>query len=498
MQLYDKLLRPISEVKYLSAENYGRYRVIMRYFFEEYESINYWHYKEDVFAMMEATGHFSEYTIEKCQSDLESLTEWGNLIGIQDTTKVTTIEQYRNKRFRYQMTEYAVEIERMIIKLENLEVEGASLEASLLERLYQQLLQYPAILEVGPESIATWWRSLDRDFVQLNQNYQDYIRTLNSHKSEEMMRSDAFLMYKDQLIEYLRTFVRNLQEFGGLIGSHLEKYSHESYGNRLLAELVDEELRTPRLDKTVDEKELRKLLTKRWINLNNWFVGRGDTNELNRMYDMTNDIIRRITRYAGAIVSRGHQNANRKEEYRHLAKIFQQCEDINVAHKLSASVFGVSSMLHLLNLDPRVTDDIDSGVFAETPTELNLEIKSRMAKSKTVRKNVEDVEIAQRMQRLEIEEKQREEQKILNSYILNGRIEFKNLPEIDGNSRKILLSWLSKGLANSDHRARTDTGQYYYVDVSLIKETVELQCVDGAFKMPNLSIVFESQQGLKQ
>ena len=32
MELYDKLLKPITEVNYLRAENVDRYRIIIRYF----------------------------------------------------------------------------------------------------------------------------------------------------------------------------------------------------------------------------------------------------------------------------------------------------------------------------------------------------------------------------------------------------------------------------------------------------------------------------------
>ena len=42
------------------------------------------------------------------------------------------IEEFKNKKFRYQMSEYSVEIERLVIRLENLFVEGASLEPTLL------------------------------------------------------------------------------------------------------------------------------------------------------------------------------------------------------------------------------------------------------------------------------------------------------------------------------------------------------------------------------
>ena len=63
------------------------------------------------------------------------LTEWKNLNTIQDTKKVASIEEFKNKKYRYQMTEYSVEIERLVIRLENLFIEGASLEPTLLERI---------------------------------------------------------------------------------------------------------------------------------------------------------------------------------------------------------------------------------------------------------------------------------------------------------------------------------------------------------------------------
>ncbi len=60
----------------------------------------------------------------------------GNLVTIQDTRKVATIEEFKNKKFRYQLSEATVvEIERMVIRVENLFIESSSLEPTLLERL---------------------------------------------------------------------------------------------------------------------------------------------------------------------------------------------------------------------------------------------------------------------------------------------------------------------------------------------------------------------------
>ena len=135
---------------------------------------------------------FAEYKLEQCQQDLAMLVEWKNLNTIQDTRKVSSIEEFKNKKFRYQMSEYSVEIERLVLRLENLFIEGASLEPTLLERIRMNISRFPQMADEDLNKVYTWWNDLNNDFVRLNQNYQDYIRDLNSVKAEEMMHTKEF------------------------------------------------------------------------------------------------------------------------------------------------------------------------------------------------------------------------------------------------------------------------------------------------------------------
>ena len=169
MQVTDKMIKPLTEVKYLNADNVDRYRCIMRIFFENYEKLRYWMYQEDVYAQMLQDPHFADYRPEQCQQDLTMLTEWKNLNTIQDTRKVSSIEEFKNKKFRYQMSEYSVEIERLVICLENLFIEGASLEPTLLERIGRSVERFPMMAEEEPGIVYTWWNDLNNDFVRLNQ-----------------------------------------------------------------------------------------------------------------------------------------------------------------------------------------------------------------------------------------------------------------------------------------------------------------------------------------
>ena len=84
-------------------------------------------YKEDVLELLREYPEFSDYAMEQLKTDLEMLVGWKNLTSIQDTKRVYTIAEYKNKQYRYTMSEYAVEIERMAVKLEKLFMDSRNL-----------------------------------------------------------------------------------------------------------------------------------------------------------------------------------------------------------------------------------------------------------------------------------------------------------------------------------------------------------------------------------
>ena len=272
LQVSDKLLKPLTEAKYLNADNVSRYRCIMRIFFENYEKLKYWLYLEEVYEEMLKDPFWSEYKIEQCQQDLTMLTEWKNLNTIQDTRRVSSIEEFKNKKYRYQMSEYSVEIERLVIRLENLFIEGASLEPTLLERIRRNMERFPEMAEKDKNEVYTWWTDLNNDFMRLNQNYQDYIRDLNSVKAEEMMRTKEFLVFKDRLIEYLRSFIKGLQRNVGVIEECL-KTQESDMREAVFDKIVEYELLIPRMEVEVSEKMIRQKAEGRFKSIYDWFVG---------------------------------------------------------------------------------------------------------------------------------------------------------------------------------------------------------------------------------
>ena len=490
MQVSDKLIKPVMEVKYLSADNADRYRCIMRIFFENYEKLKYRLYQEDVYEEMLKDSFFADYRPEQCLQDLTMLTEWGNLNPIQDTRKVASIAEFKNRKYRYQMSEYSVEIERLIIRLENLYIEGASLEPTLLERIRKSIEILPEIAEKDYDEVHIWWTDLITDFVRLNQNYQDYVRDLNSLKAEKMMRTMEFLVFKDRLIDYLRGFIKGLQRNVGVIEENLRSYDEDNR-NKVLRKVIEHEMMIPRMDVEISRDMIEQKVLGRFRSIYDWFVGKGEKeNEAGKLFDATNEIIRRITRYATQLSEKNALGANRKEEYRKAAEIFLRCDDVDTAHKMSAMVFGIGSPHHLAGDFVRETDSMNRGVYEEKPLDVRLKPRIRTYHEKMTRSAIRESSEKKHETRLRIIERQRVEMEKLGMLETDGRIDFSKLPVIESRVREILLKWISDAMEDADFSARTDDGRRYVLELGKSKEKCTVRCDDGNFTMPEMSIVF--------
>ena len=147
---------------------------------------------------------------------------------------------------------------------------------------------------------------------------QDYMRELNSVKAEELMKTKEFLLFKDRLIEYLRSFVKSLQVNTTPIEQKIRTVKQETIEN-ILKRVTAYELEIPRIDAEVDEKMIYDKVKGRWESISAWFAGKEDLEfEVGKVLDTTNEIIRKITRYATRI----SEESNQSEK---LTKMFRKC-----------------------------------------------------------------------------------------------------------------------------------------------------------------------------
>ncbi len=298
-------------------------------------------------------------------------------------------------------------IKRLVLKLENLLIEGASLEPSLLERIRINIGKLIDIESMEPDAAYVIWNDLNSDFVRLNQNYQDYIRDLNSVKAEEMMHTKEFMVFKDKLIEYLRNFIKGLQRNVGIIDENLRRLEGD-IREHIIEKVTEHEFNIPRIDVEISRELIENKVRGRYVSIYEWFVSDdGRENEASKLFDATNDIIRRITRYAAQLSEKNALGANRREEYKKVAEIFLRCSDINEAHKMSAMVFGLERPYHLEGDPVRETESMNVSVYEERPMSLTLKPRIRTYKEKTKRSSIR--ESAEK--KLEVKKKMLEKQK---------------------------------------------------------------------------------------
>ena len=306
-------LQAINETSYLSVPNAPVYRKIMRCFYREYEKMNFKMYKEDIFQLLKKDELFRDYTMEQLVLDLDMLVKWKNLTPIQDPGRVYTIAEYKNKQYQYTMSEYAVEIERLTVRLENIFVESGNLSTNFFVRLEKSLDEAELMQTASLKEVNEWWNLMQEDFRRLNQNYQDYLRDFYSGKSEQLMKSVEFIVHKDKFIKYLNEFIQEMQRHSRKIERLLEKNTL-LMENSILEKVVQSELEIPHATLEIRgnaEPSIRENVMGKWNSLKNWFIdSNGRECECKKVLKITNDIIRSIIQNAALIVAYSARTAH--------------------------------------------------------------------------------------------------------------------------------------------------------------------------------------------
>lgn len=378
-------LGQIDEASYLSVLNAPVYRKIMRCFYREYEKMNFQLYKEDIFDLLKKDNEFENYTMEQLVLDLNALVKWKNLTPIQDPGRVYTIADYKNKQYQYTMSEYAVEIERLTVRLENIFVESGNLSTNFFLRLEKSLNEAPEMKTATLKEVNEWWRLLQEDFKRLNQNYQDYLRDFYSGKTEQLMKSVEFVVHKDKFIKYLTEFVQEIQRHSHRI-ERILKTNLSDIEEQILEKVIQSELDIPHALLEIHgnaEPSIRENVYGKWTSLKHWFIGSDQHEcECKKVLKVTNDVIRSIIQNAALIVQIQNWGISRKDDYKKFLQLFLNCEDMNEAGKLSAHVFGIQKIQHFKTIQPRESDSINSSIYEEEPCEFLLKPHTRNYREK--------------------------------------------------------------------------------------------------------------------
>jgi uncharacterized protein (TIGR02677 family) len=487
----------VKEATYLTAEKAWSYRAILRYFYIQHERMREFLFPEEILAYLRNDYTFQTYEMDELHQDLDSLVRWGNLIARQELGKSKTIEEFKKKRFRYQCTPYTVEFERMLIQLEGVgESFGGSLEKKQFERLYQVLLRVERVVHrtsvESNEECAQIWKDVLTYFRQITQNTSDYIAYINSEEVEERMQTEAFLIYKDQFTTYLRDFIIALQSTAlqtQELLSSLSKEALQPFFEQVSHHQQQAFRFSEKLEGETKEEDTRKELAEKWDSVVSWFLGNehGES-EFEMLESRTNEAIRRITRVVQRLGERHQHFRSRKKDYMHLAKWFDEIDDIKEAHELSSVVFGVFHTRHFHG-DHVPTEDIYLDVWEEAPMVHETKPRIRGYREKTKAGSIKSNETKKLEMKKQHLAEQKKEKALIEKYIDEGEIHLDQLPSVESSVRKVFLLWIGKAMGRKDRTVKTEFGRDVQVEIDRNKKIL-LHADDGILEMPKVVFRF--------
>jgi uncharacterized protein (TIGR02677 family) len=484
--------KPVPELKYVNAENVARYRLIMRFFYQQYKRLRYWLKPEEIYQGVCDYGLLEDYTLEQCQQDLETLTEWKNLTHRHDGGRSATVEEYFRKKFRYLLTPYSIEIERMLESLEQVQGYGGSLEPSLFDKIANQLKDIVEKTGTFPEEEALqYWRELLQSFTQLHENASDYLASLQTGQAEELMMTESFLVFKDTLTHYLQNFIQSLQKSSYKIEGYLRQMNGEKQ-EMFLHQVFEDENRLPNLEETRTEEERKEQLEAEWSSFRRWFLG--DANDFSDLYYLeqaTKDTIARVVRSVLRIQEKRQLGVSRKRELDYLGNWFFRLDTLEDAKKLAAYSFGLYQTRHFQGFDEQSDDSGKSGMWQEAPMIQRLRSRSRKRIHEQGAEPVRQSKQKQQASRKDYLARRKKEDEMIQALVARRQVKLSSFDEISADLRNLLLYWVGRCLTQPSHKIRTADGVEIKMIIPDESERTILEAEDGALELPDYQFTFE-------
>ena len=485
----DKIL----QANYLTVGNVERYRTIMRYFYKRHRQMQGASYRPELIQMMQE--NFSlEYGEIEMDQDLESLVIWGNLQKQQEFFQIRSIEEYRNKNFRYQITEEGVLVEEMVYQLLN---QKHAARGALDEEVFRELLELLQVFIDSNGVNCTVWPSIREAFRKVGADTANYIGYITSPEVDSRMKTEAFLVYKDRFVNYLRNFISHVQSlsynFQSLVTA-LEKIDKTP----LVEWLYQKELEIPTFD-GMNQAEVAEQVAGEFLALKNWFAGSSERpSEYDNLMYQTDQMIAKITGLIYYYGQEVHQYQSRKKDYLQLAKWFGQTNQLEQAKKMYAGIFGLDHTRHFFVSEASQATNNRSESWALEPATLLLDPRGQRRRAKSEEKRIIIDHERQLTKMQEYQMKLAEEQQKIGQYFENDRLDFSQIKQLDRTSRQVFLKWISKAMALQlpsqvneqtviEHRIMTelDFEVMIHIDMAI---RIQVSCEDGLLELPQVTM----------
>jgi uncharacterized protein (TIGR02677 family) len=357
---------------HLSAPNGPFYRAVLSVFARAKDRFIVHMRPEDVAAELRRDSD------DQLAQALEKLVEWGNLRADADTGRVSTVEDFHRKRFLFQLTAAGQAAEQAISFYEEAIGRRGQLQSVALADIAEQL---EALTVLGGESDPDPARthllllSLAERFASLADNAQSFMASLRRAIDFSDGDVEAFVAYKERLIDYINRFIADLANSGARIATLLTALEHGGHerllrlaARREAADAVPDAADAGAAYAAAEESALAAWRN-RWRGLKDWFVSTDSRHpsqaRLLRQSAVT--AIKQLIDAVGLLNERRSGRSDRSADFRTLARWFAEAPDEPAMHRLWRVAFGLSAARHLTVTDATVSVWEEDDVSQVTP-----------------------------------------------------------------------------------------------------------------------------------
>jgi uncharacterized protein (TIGR02677 family) len=486
---------------HLTVPNAALYRQVMRAFLAAKERFAVHLRPEDVHAAMEPGSRPGD--VEAVVKALDSLVGWGNLRSDPDTARVTAVEDFYRKRYIYQLTRAGEAAEGALGTYDEVLGRRGELQAVALHDIVTQLralLVIAAEEEPDPAKAYVALSVLTARFTDLADNARAFMGSLQRTIDLHDIEVEAFLAYKDRLIQYLERFIQDLITLGGRIAlliGELEAQGRVEPLLRLAA--VREAADAAPEDADQAEAAAREKWAARWSGLAEWFVSSEErASQARLLRGRALGSIPQLLSVVRQLNERRAGRSDRSADFRALARWFAQAPDDETRHRLWRVAFGLYSSRHLTVDADTLAERAASPEPASTPWReaRPLRISPQLRRTGSYERRGKPRRVADRgdaKRRLaEIAARQAgEAREARDQLVTGGPVRLSRLGELDSPSFQLFLRLLGDALATwrPGMTTTTATSGDGSMEIRLTApgdgSTAEVRTPDGVFSGPD-------------
>ena len=290
-----------------------------------------------------------EIDAEGVSSALQQLRAWGNLDDAADNADAATIEEFYQRRRLYQLSASGEAAEQALAVFTEYLHRPGELQTAALQDIGELLdALLPRLADDPPDDakLHQLLSSLVSRFEQLTSRAQSFMRGLQSTLELHGIGVEAFLAYKERLIDYLEKFIGELVVATSRIAEALLLL--ESCGIDLAFAAAARRDLTDMLDPAPDAlAQATHRWEQSWTGLRRWFIAGETPSQAELLRARARSAIPSLLTAVSQINDRRSSRADRAADFSTLARWFADAPDEASCHRLWRTAFALVPARHL-------------------------------------------------------------------------------------------------------------------------------------------------------